>query len=75
MTPIFFLYCDIKAVFETFNNELPEIRQWFIANRLSLNTEKKTQQNIHFFHENPVKDNILLKLPDLQVAKKPDWFQ
>ena len=72
MTPIFFLHCDIKAVFETVSNELPEIKQWFIANRLSLNTEKKPRQNIHFFHKNPVKDNILLKLPDLQVAKKPD---
>ena len=50
-----------------FNNELSKIRQWFIANRLSLNA-KKTKYT--FSHKNSAKDNIPLKLPDLKIANK-----
>ena len=57
-----FLHPDIKT-----NNELSKIRRRLIANRLSLNA-KKTKHA--FFHESSVKDNIPLKLPDLQIANK-----
>ena len=46
---------------------MSKIRQWFIANRLSLNV-KKTKHI--FFHKNSAKDYIPLKLPDIQIANK-----
>ena len=46
---------------------MSKIRQWFIANRLSLNV-KKTKHT--FFHKNSAKDSIPLKLPDIQIANK-----
>ena len=51
-TNLFFLYHDIQTLFDTVNNELSKIRQWFIANRLSLNAKKL---NIHFFIKNQLK--------------------
>ena len=63
----FFLHHDIKTLFDTVNNELSKIRQQFIGNRSSLNT-KKTKYV--FFHKNSAKENIQLKVPDLQIAKK-----
>ena len=66
-TNLFFSHHDIKTLFDTVNNELSKIRQWFIANRLSLNA-KKTKYA--FFHKNSAKDNIPLKLQDLQIANK-----
>ena len=68
MTQIsFFSHHEIKNLFDTVNKELSKIRQWFIANKLSLNT-KKTKYS--FFHKNSVKGNIPLKLPDLKMANK-----
>ena len=58
---------DIKTAFDTVNNELSKIRQWFIANRLSLNARKTKYA---FFHKDSAKENIQLKVPDLQIAKK-----
>ena len=56
-TNLFFFYHDIQTLFDTVNNELSKIRQWFIANRLSLNA-KKTKYT--FFHKKSAKDNIPL---------------
>ena len=50
----------------TVNNELHKIGEWFKANKLSLNIKKKNKST--FFHKNSVKDNILLKLPELKIA-------
>ena len=61
------MHHDIKTLFNTVNNELSKIRQWLIANRLSLSA-KKTKYTL--FHKNSAKDNIPFKLPDLQIANK-----
>ena len=58
-TNLFFSHYDVKTLFDTVSNELSKIRQWLIANRLSLNT-KKTKYT--FFHKNLGKGNIPLKL-------------
>ena len=58
---LYFLHHDIKTLFDTVNNELSKIRQWFIANRLSLNAKKAKYT---FFHKNSSKDDIpLLNIP------------
>ena len=44
-TNLFFSHRDINALFLKVNNELHKINQWFISNKLPLNTNK---QNIHF---------------------------
>ena len=44
------LFCsssDIRAVFETANQELRQITDWFYANTLSLNTEKTKYMLLH----------------------------
>ena len=66
-TNLFFSHQDIKTLFDIVNNELSKNRQWFIASILSLNV-RKTKYT--FFHKNSVKDDIPLKLPDLQKANK-----
>ena len=44
-TNLFFNHKDIKHLFTVVNNEPVNIRDWFTANKLSLNVEKNT----HFF--------------------------
>ena len=45
-TNLFFSHKNLKQIFLTVNKELKNIHEWFIANKLSLNTKKL---NIHFF--------------------------
>ena len=61
-TNLFYAEKNIKTLFETVNNELTKISQWFISNKLSLNV-KKTKYS--FFHTPSKKDNIPLALPKL----------
>ena len=44
------------------NNELTNINEWFVANKLSLNVGKT---KYCFFHKPSNKDNIPLQLPNL----------
>ena len=62
-TNLFHSHHDIKTV----NEELGKLGGWFIANRLSLNI-KKTKYTL--FHKNSVKDNIPLKLPNINISNK-----
>ena len=57
------LFCsddNIRTLFETANQELNQINDWFLANKLSLNPYM-------FFHKLTDQDNIPLKLPSLQL--------
>ena len=70
-TNLFYSHHDIKTLFSIVNEELGKLGDWFTANRLLLNI-KKTKYT--FFHENSVKDNIPLKLPDLHISNKSiEW--
>ena len=51
-----------KHLFTVVNNKLVDIKDWFPANRLSLNLEKTKYS---FFHKPSKKDNIPLRLPKL----------
>ena len=54
----------IRTFFETANQEVNQINDWFLANKLSLNVEK----NIYMlFHKITDQDNIPLKLSSLQL--------
>ena len=50
---------DIKHLFTVVNNELLNIKDWFIANKLSLNVEKSKYS---FFHKPSKKDDIPFRL-------------
>ena len=63
-TNLFYAEKNIKTLFETVNNELQKISQWFISNKLSLNV-KKTKYS--FFHKPSKNDNISLALPKLCI--------
>ena len=63
-TNIFFNHKDIKHLFTVVNNELVNIKDWFTANKLSLNVEKTKYS---FFHESSKKDDISLDLPKLII--------
>ena len=52
-TNLFFTHKDIRYLFEIVNQELENITQRFISNKLSLNIKKK-KKNTHF-STNPVK--------------------
>ena len=39
-TNLFYAERDMKKLFETVNNELQKISQWFILNKLSINVTK-----------------------------------
>ena len=61
------LYCsdsDIRTVFEIANQELGQISDWFLANKLSLNVEK-TKYTL--FRELTDQEDIPSKLPPLQL--------
>ena len=64
-TSLFFSNCDIPVRSATVNSELSKIKQWFLANKLSLNV---TKTKYSFFHETSKKDDIPLKLPRLQIS-------
>ena len=59
-TNLFFNHKDIKHLFTVVNNELVNMKDWFTANKLSLNVEKTKYS---FFHKPSKKDNISLCLP------------
>ena len=50
---------NIKVFFETVNKELHFVNNWFLANKLSLNTEKTKYL---CFHKPSTCDSILLRL-------------
>ena len=52
-TNLFYLHHHIKTLFDVVNNELSKIRQWFIANRLSLNA--KNTKNTFFLIKTQLK--------------------
>ena len=63
-TNFFFSHSDIDLLLEKMNKELTNVSNWFNANKLSLNV-KKTK--FSFFHKSSKKDNILLRLPKLNI--------
>ena len=61
------LFCsdnNIRTLFETANQELSQINNWFLANKLSLNVEKIKYMLCHKYID---QENIPLKLPLLQL--------
>ena len=57
------LFCsdnNLRTLFETANQELSQINDWFLANKLSLNVEKTKYM---LFHKCTDQENIPLKLP------------
>ena len=64
-TNLFFSHSDINLLFEKMNKELMNVSNWFNANKLSLNVKK-----FSFFHKSSTKDNIPLRLPNLNI----NWF-
>ena len=63
-TNLFFNHKDIKHLFTVVNNELVNIKDWFTANKLSLNVEKTKYP---FFHKPSKKDALPLRLPKLII--------
>ena len=59
-----FCYNNIRTLFETANEELSQINDWFLANKLSLNVEKTKYM---LFHKCIDQEKIPLKLPLLQL--------
>ena len=60
----FFTHKDVRYLFYLINQDLENINQWFISNKLSLNI-KKTKYS--FFHKPSQKENIPLLLPKLII--------
>ena len=61
------LFCsdnNTRTLFETANQKLSQINDWFLANKLSLNVEKTKYM---LFHKCIGQENIPLKLPLLQL--------
>ena len=61
------LFCsdnNIRALFQTANQELSQINDWSLANKLSLNVEKTKYM---LFKKLTDQENIPLKLPSLQL--------
>ena len=63
-TNLFFDHKDIKHVFAVVNKELVNIKDWFTANKLSLNVG---ETKYSFFHKTSKKDDISLFLPKLII--------
>ena len=63
-TNLFFSHNEINILLEKMNKELTNVSNWFNANKLSLNVEKT---NFSFFQKSSKKDNILLRLPNLNI--------
>lgn len=64
----FYFQCNLQTLFETVNEELGFVRQWFRANKLSKSIKIL---NIFFSKKSSVQDNIPLKLPQLNIFDKP----
>ena len=62
-TNLFYLGKDIHSLFNTVNNELSNIRQWFNSNKLSLNADKTKLTLLRKVRQ---RDNIPLVLPTLK---------
>ena len=58
------LFTDDTNLFETANQELSQINDWFLANKLSLHVEKTKYM---LFHKVTGQENTPLKLPSLQL--------
>ena len=63
-TNLFFNRKGIKHLFTVVNNELVDIKDWFTANKLSLNVGKTKYS---FFHKPSRKHDISLRLPKLKT--------
>jgi len=63
-TNIFYSHKSIKTLFETVNNELKKVEDWFKSNKLSLNANKTNY--ILFFKSTKIND-IPLRLPSLII--------
>ena len=63
-TNLFFHHKDIEHPCTVVNNELVSIKDWFMANKLSLNVETTKYS---FFHKSSKKDDIPLHLPKLTI--------
>ena len=63
-TNLSFNHKDIKHLFTAVNNKLVNIKDWFTANKLSLNVEEKKYS---FFHKPSQKDDIPLRLKRLII--------
>ena len=63
-TNIFFKHKNVVNLFQTANQNLKKVAEWFKANKLSLNVKKT---NYTFFHKRSHRDDIPLKLPDLSI--------
>lgn len=63
-----FTFIRIYTLFETVNETLGYVGQWFRGNKLPLNIKIL---NVHFFHKNSIQDNTPLKLPQLNIFNKP----
>ena len=63
-TNLFFNHKNIKHLFTVVNNKLVNIKDWFTANKLSLNLEKTKYS---FFHKPSKKGDIPLRLPKLII--------
>ena len=62
-----YLFCsdnNIGTLFETANQELSQINDWFLANKLSLNVRRTKYM---LFHKLTDQENIPLKLSSLQL--------
>ena len=62
-TNLFSSDSNITVLFEKANQELSQINDWFLANKLSLNLQKKYM----LFHKLTNQENIPLKLSSLQL--------
>ena len=63
-TNLFYSHENLYSLFQTVNNELKNIHEWFKANKLSLNI-KKTKFSL--FHPSQKSDNLPLILPKLII--------
>ena len=63
-TNLFFSHSDINILFEKMKKELTNVSNWLSANKVSLNV-KKTKYS--FFHKSSKKDNIPLRLWNLNL--------
>ena len=64
MMQTYFVPTIVRTLFEIANQELSQINDWFLANKLSLNLEKTKYM---IFHKCTDQENIPLKLPLLQL--------
>ena len=64
-TNLFYSEKDIKKLFQTVNNELEKISQWFISNKLSTYV---TKTKYSFFDKPSKRDYIPLALPNYTLT-------